>query len=174
MNKETWVGACQIISRFCVWLRRFPWCRTMTCHAVNTYNIKEALTGINGVQQLVNVVLNEEQRRKQAKQHSHHVKPLMWFPKHMIIFIDSLSLIIITHLHISTTPWLSYSQSHKYRWCLGLVATSITGICKCEGGCNNRTKPQWANRYLEYNQLFSYMRINHSICKFICKPKCLK
>lgn len=35
-----------------------PWLETITRPAVNTYNIKEALTGIYGVQQLVNVVLS--------------------------------------------------------------------------------------------------------------------
>lgn len=32
-------------------------------YTVNTYYIKEALTGIDGVQQLINMVLDEEQRR---------------------------------------------------------------------------------------------------------------
>lgn len=39
---------------------------------ISTYNIKEALRGIYGVQQLINMVLNEEQRgiRKQADLHN--------------------------------------------------------------------------------------------------------
>ena len=36
-------------------------------YIVNTYNIKEALTGINGVEQLINVVLNEEHRRVKSE-----------------------------------------------------------------------------------------------------------
>lgn len=35
--------------------------------AVRTYNIKEALTGIYGVQQLIHMVLNEEQRGVKKK-----------------------------------------------------------------------------------------------------------
>lgn len=36
--------------------------------AVRTYNIKEALTGIYGVQQLIHMVLNEEQRGVKKKE----------------------------------------------------------------------------------------------------------
>lgn len=51
-----------------------PWLKTITHPAVNTYNIKEALTGIYGVQQLVNVVLSRRGIRletyRPARQHS--------------------------------------------------------------------------------------------------------
>lgn len=79
-------------------------------NTINTYDIKEALAGVYGVEQLINMVLNEEESKMRledtqhmhtTKQHFNHVKLPIEFSKHIIIVIDSsISLITFSHLHI--------------------------------------------------------------------------
>lgn len=95
------VASCLVISKLCV---AFPNLKYFLSPAVSTYNTKEALTGIYGVQQLIHMVLNEEQRGVKKKENrqtytkNQHSKWVQFW--HIIKFIDSCSQIIMTHLHI--------------------------------------------------------------------------
>lgn len=95
-------------------------------NTINTYDIKEALAGVYGVEQLINMVLNEEQSKMRledtqhmhtTKQHFNHVKLPIQFSKHIIIVIDSsIPLITFAHLHIPMVILSPANTDDAFAW----------------------------------------------------------